>query len=408
MKSFPKDMTDWQAIQDNYNAMKDNSQPLMVAPEDIIQPEPVRQPAQIPPQEIMEEPGIVESQMANVSDEVTTEASAPEMTRAEQLWQEYSKLMGEDRKALAEARNRDRMLKLGAAAGDALATIVNARNQMNVAAPGVQVQQGAGLARIADIAARAPEIQSDLSERRADLLAQYRALAEGDSRDLQRRRIAAYERQVENAGKKAEGQTEAPSFEEKEKTKARIKEQFQVNKENRQLKEKLEPAISTVDEQIKNVKDALNILEKSNVGTGPIDQYIAGVTPQGQLLKKALGNIQLDTLVTKFQGMSRAIDTETDRKFFQETQPSMSNFETTNKKMLSDILKRLESLKTRSEKKLQEVSDVRSFDSEETQRAAPSPKAQAETRATILRRDPKTGRTVEFDAETKKPIRFVD
>ena len=27
---------------------------------------------------------------------------------------------------------------------------------------------------------------------------------------------------------------------------------------------------------------------------------------------------------------------------------------------------------------------------------------------TIIRRDPKSGRNVEFDATTKKPIRFVD
>jgi hypothetical protein len=181
------------------------------------------------------------------------------------------------------------------------------------------------------------------------------------SEDLRRElNKAQIEGSLKEAGIKASGKLidkeSQPSFKEKEEIKAKVKEGVQVAKENRDLKKQLEPALANVNDQIKNVKDALNLINNSKfAGTGPLDQYFVGATPEGQLLKKALGNISLDTLVQKFQGMSRAIDTETDRKFFQETQPSMGNFETTNKKMLGDILKRLEDVKAKSESKLNEI-----------------------------------------------------
>ena len=266
---------------------------------------------------------------------------------------------------LSESRSRDRMLKVGGAIGDALATIINARSQMGAKVPGVQVQQGAGLGKVADMFATAPEIQSDVAAKREAMLRQYAELARGQrakSRIEAQKEIAQERNKAlkEAAGIRASGKGEKeaqPSFEEKERIKAGVKEEIQIAKENRELKKQLEPAIAAVDDQIKNVKDAINLINESKIaGTGPLDQYFAGATPEGQLLKKALRNIQLDTLVTKFQGMSRAVDTETDRKFFQETQPSMGNFETTNKKMLNDILKRLEGIKERSQNKLKEIS----------------------------------------------------
>jgi hypothetical protein len=320
--------------------------------EDVVLPKPAQ-----------EAPMLAEASMPQASPDL------PEvpMSRSEALLAEYQKMLGKDQQSLEDARSSDRMLKVGGSIGDALATYLNAKSQMNVKAPGVQVQQGAGLGKIADMFATAPEIQSDVAQRRQALMDQYKQLASIEEssadRNLKERQVAAYEAQTRAQARKAEASTtkesekeKQPSFEEKEKIKAKVREDVQVSKENRDLKKQLEPAIANVDDQIKNVKDAISLINKSKItGTGPLDQYIAGATPEGQLLKKALGNISLDTLVQKFQGMSRAIDTETDRKFFQETQPSMGNFETTNKKMLGDILTRLESVKKRSQDKLKEI-----------------------------------------------------
>jgi hypothetical protein len=51
---------------------------------------------------------------------------------------------------------------------------------MNVKAPNVQVQQGAGLGKVADMFATSPEIQSDLAQRREALMKQYGELAKGE------------------------------------------------------------------------------------------------------------------------------------------------------------------------------------------------------------------------------------
>lgn len=295
MKSFPKDMPEWQAIQDNYNAINDNSQPLIFAPEEIAQPEPIRQPNQVPQQEIIEEPGLSTSTTQSMSQENMDTVPAVGPSRAEQLWQEYSSLMGKDREALKEARNRDRMLKLGAAAGDALATIINARNQMNVAAPGVQVQKGAGLDKIAEIAARAPEVQSDLADRRADLLAQYRAMAEGDARDLQKRRIAAYEKQVEKTGRKAE------------EVKPTIGEQTVDKEFAKKYNEWRTGGKADYEENKKIFDEAIQALDKGKIDTGTtsgIAARIPGVRTDTRELetrvRKALNSMLRATLGAQF------------------------------------------------------------------------------------------------------------
>jgi hypothetical protein len=102
------------------------------------------------------------------------------MSKSEALIAEYNKLLGKGQEDLAEARRRDRMLKVGGSLGDALATYLNARSQMNVKAPGVQVQQGAGLGKVADMFATSPEIASDIAQRREAMMKQYAELAKGE------------------------------------------------------------------------------------------------------------------------------------------------------------------------------------------------------------------------------------
>lgn len=56
-------------------------------------------------------------------------ATEAPMSKSEALIAEYNKLLGKGQEDLAEARRRDRMLKVGGALGDALATYLNARSQ---------------------------------------------------------------------------------------------------------------------------------------------------------------------------------------------------------------------------------------------------------------------------------------
>ena len=128
------------------------------------------------------------------------------MSAQEKMMAEYKSMQDQDRQDLQEARSSDRNLKMGGAIGDALATYLNAKGQMNVKAPGVQVQQGAGLGKIADMFATAPDIAADLKSKREDLLAQFKQLQSGKDRDLAERRVKAYEDQVKASANKPKGQ----------------------------------------------------------------------------------------------------------------------------------------------------------------------------------------------------------
>lgn len=133
-------------------------------------------------------------------------------------------------KMLADARQSDRALKIGGALGDALATYINAQGQMNAKIPGVQVQQGAGLGKIADMFATAPEIQSDIAGRRKQLLEEYKAMAkknqeitpyQAESLKLKREDQKIRERSIEELNRRFGSSLElrkgAQEFKEKEK-----------------------------------------------------------------------------------------------------------------------------------------------------------------------------------------------
>jgi hypothetical protein len=146
------------------------------------------------------------------------------MSKSEALIAEYNKLLGKGESDLAEARKRDRMLKIGGSIGDALATYLNAQSQMNVKAPGVQIQQGAGLGKVADMFATSPEIASDLAQRREALMNQYKQMSMAemskakresaekiaeDRNKLMEEKTRLYGRQVEKMGS---GREESKAF----------------------------------------------------------------------------------------------------------------------------------------------------------------------------------------------------
>jgi hypothetical protein len=128
------------------------------------------------------------------------------MSKSEALMAEYNKLLGKGQEDLAEARRRDRMLKVGGSLGDALATYLNARSQMNVKAPGVQVQQGAGLGKVADMFATSPEIASDIAQRREAMMKQYAELAKGERSQA---RLTSEEQRAEKRMQQEEKLTQA-------------------------------------------------------------------------------------------------------------------------------------------------------------------------------------------------------
>ena len=203
----------------------------------------------------------------------TTEAP---MSKSEALIAEYNKLLGKGQEDLAEARRRDRMLKVGGSLGDALATYLNARSQMNVKAPGVQVQQGAGLGKIADMFATAPEIASDVAQRREAMMKQYAELAKGErsqARLTSEEQRAEKRMQQQERMAKAENETmlkaagiRASRKEEKEKEKGLTPYQEMMREEKaktRQEKdanilEELENRRTIVEQNVKRARDLID------------------------------------------------------------------------------------------------------------------------------------------------------
>ena len=226
-------------------------------------------------------------------------------SRMETLLEEYNKLSREGMDEVKSARERDRMLKVGGAIGDALATYLNARSQMNVKAPGVQVQQGAGLGRIADMFATAPEVASDLAERREALMEQYRQLARGEesaaSRDLRERQIAAYEAQTRAQAKKAETDVERQESKEKlaQEREERLARSAQLNAARGLLKD--DPRAKKALEQgmaLESIEPLLKEIESGNE---------MAVQSLGTQLARAMGEVGVltDTDVIRYvQGTS--------------------------------------------------------------------------------------------------------
>lgn len=251
----------------------------------------------------------------------TTPAPEKPLSKLEQLEAMMKELQTTSSKDLEEARKSDRMLKIGGALGDALATYLNAQGQMNVKAPGVQVQQGAGLGKIADMFATAPEIQSDIAQRRQSLMEQYKQLATGQEakldRALKERQIAAYEAQTRAQAKKAEADTAKEIRKESEKLS--VGEETLDREFAKVYKDWTTKGKADYEENKKIFDEAITALKQGKVETGTL-AGIAARTPGMRTDTR-----ELETRVRKgLNGMLRAtlgaqFTQEEGERIFQQT-----------------------------------------------------------------------------------------
>lgn len=211
------------------------------------------------------------------------------------------------------------------------------------------------------------------AEQRKALIDRYKELKaeQKEAGATQREKDAAdlkYKRDLEMLGIKTKSDEKIafrkaaePTFEEKLNLKAKADEDKAIAKENRETKKQLDPAISSLDSQIKYVDKALNLLVNPKTGlpksdlTGPWDQYKASFSKEGQALKDALSNIALTKMTQMFAGMSKTIDSDAERAFFQAAQPSLEKYEDVNVDVLKEMKANLESLREKSKVKLQEI-----------------------------------------------------
>jgi len=338
-----------------------------------------------------------------------TDDTKTTMSKSEALIAEYQKMLGKDQQSLEDARSRDRMLKVGGSIGDALATYLNAQGQMNVKAPGVQVQQGAGLGKVADMFATAPEIQSDVAARRQALMDQYKQLAIGESstakRELEKQRIQAMEEKNRLYGKQVErmgaGKEESRQFRE---------DKFEYDKvKNLQESFNKDKQVVKAEERMASARTMRDFLSENNpIGAEAAKRFAARASGEvGTLTDQDVSvfggsRAVLDRLQQAAQELATGTLTENNKKFMNQL---ANTFEKAGQRDLQDRLNVYAKQGTKRTKMSEgEVKETIRPDLVLQQQEQPTTtKSQ-----TLLRKDKKSGRTVEYDTTTLKPIRFVD
>lgn len=136
-----------------------------------------------------------------------------------------------------------------------------------------------------------------------------------------------------------------------------IKEQKQIKKENRKTKKEIETSLDNAKNALQELKEVKETFEKysrnSMGGTGPIatamggTKFISGLT---QELDAKFKKLNLDTMVKMFAGMSKAVDSDAERRAFEAAQPSITNDDQVNRRIFNDRMKDLEKLINKLEK----------------------------------------------------------
>lgn len=132
--------------------------------------------------------------------------------------------------------------------------------------------------------------------------------------------------------------------------KNKLDQDLQIEKENRKEKQQLEEALPKLNDEISNLRNAYRLA--GEVPTGPIIGLLSRFTEKGQELETALNKKSLKTMADLFAGMSKAVDSEAERKFFQSAQAEMAKWPKVNRKLLSEALTKAEGLRSKIQTKL--------------------------------------------------------
>jgi len=335
--------------------------------------EDVLPPKQQPEMDQTQQPQV--PMVADASEEMAPKKPETEIERLERM--------------LSEARKTDRMLKIGGAVGDALATYINAQSQKKAKIPGVQVQQGAGLGKIAEMFETAPEIQSDIKARREALLKEYELLAKSKKYDMtpyQQEMINLKRQELKaDANKQLQAQAEKPT----------IGEETVDREFAKKYNEWRTGGKADYEENKKIFDEAINALEKGKVTTGTtsgVGARLPGVRTDTRELetrvRKAVNGMLRATLGAQFTE-------EEGKRIFEQTFDPFSSPEQNIKNMqteLSRIENRAKDIESQG-KYFTKQKTLSGFESQETPLETPK-----------KRREIRQGDNI-FDADTKEFIR---
>jgi hypothetical protein len=287
---------------------------------------------------------------------------------------------------------------------------------MNVKAPGVQVQEGAGLGKIADMFATSPEIASDIAQRREAMIKQYAELAKGErsqdrlaleekkakSSEALRRDLSKAENEamLKAAGIRSSGKDENRKFrEDKFEYDKIVKLQDSFNKDKQVVK---------AEERIQSAATLRDMIDGNPITQEAAKTFAARASGEVGALsdqdRAAYGGSKaiIDRINSTFTRAVTGELTDTDKKFMKEL---ADKFEAAGQRDLQARLSLYSKQGTKrtkmSEDEVRETIRPDLYIPQQEQSNTIQPE-------TIIRFDPKSKRNVEYDATTKKPIRFVD
>jgi hypothetical protein len=290
----------------------------------------------------------IDDVMARLPKDDTTQppTQGKELTPLERYEALIEQYRSSDEKKLEEARSRDRMLKVGGAIGDALATYINAQGQKNVMAPGVQVQQGAGLGKVADMFATAPEIQSDVATRREALMKQYAELARGEraeTRAQTQKEIAEEKNKIAEERNKLFGQQVAKMGAGREESRQFREEKFEYDKiKNLQDSFNKDKQVVKAEERMASARTMRDFLTENNpIGAEAAKRFAARASGEvGTLTDQDVSvfggsRAVLDRLQQAAQELATGTLTESNKKFMNQL---ANTFEKAGQRDLQDRL----------------------------------------------------------------------
>lgn len=161
------------------------------------------------------------------------------------------------------------------------------------------------------------------------------------------------QQQKEFAAKQDKAKDEDLSFEEKEKIKIALREDKDLRKENREVNRNLvagEKKLKQALDNLETLKKDYKKFSKDALLTGPALGNLASLGEEESKMNARLKENALEEMGRMFEGMSKAVDSDAERRFFEQSQMSLTNRKEANaaiidqriektKKLLSDIQK---------------------------------------------------------------------
>lgn len=195
-----------------------------------------------------------------------------------------------------------------------------------------------------------------------------------------------------------------PSWEQKEQFKYDLKNKSNLKKIESKDVEKAQTAMTQLEEQEEKIKKAMLELTKASKNvfagdTGPIIGRLPTLTEQGQRVDQALNTLSLDKMVKMFAGMSKAIDSDAERAFFQSAQASDTKDIPVNLEILQGMLDNIQKLKDKT-------SRVVSGDQQYYAKSQEGDNNQTRSAEFVRLKDPKTGAVRNIRAD--KAQKYID